>query len=173
MFDALFEKSGLSLERLRSFCRVAEAGSFTRAAESDPNRQTLYSRQVKELEGYFSTELFRRNGRTITLTDTGRDLQRLAMEYFSALEDFTESCSGEMKSYTIGAGESLIRWMLLPKLPEIRQIAGRAEIAFNNNTTYVDQLEAIEVLQPLARPMLEYTPFKNESRHREDRKWVG
>lgn len=135
MFDLLFEKSGLSLERLRNFCRVAESESFTQAAEGDPNRQTLYSRQVKELETYFETELFRRKGRTVVLTETGKSLFLLAMEYFSALEDFTESCSSELRSYSIGAGDSLIQWRILPSLPKIHQFTGKSEIAFKNMRT--------------------------------------
>lgn len=135
MFNLLFQKSGLSLDRLRSFCRVAESESFTRAAEGDSNRQTLYSRQVKELEAYFGTELFRRKGRTVVLTDTGKKLYLLAVEYFSALEDFTESCSSSMKSYSIGAGDSLIQWMLIPRLSKIRSLVGRAEVSLQNMRT--------------------------------------
>ena len=61
-FDRLFDISGLSLDRLRSFLRVVEAGSLTRAALGDVTRQSQYSRQIKELEGYFGTALTRRVG---------------------------------------------------------------------------------------------------------------
>lgn len=135
MFWGMFSKTGLSLERLHSFCRVAQVESFTIAAEGDSNRQTLYSRQVKELEVYFETELFQRKGRTVTLTENGRQLHSLLCEYFSALEDFSESCSGEIKSYVIGAGDSIIQWMLLPKLPQIQGCFGKAKITFKNQRT--------------------------------------
>ena len=43
--DALFAAGGLSLERLRSFLAVAEAGSIAKAAKGDPTRQSQFSRQ--------------------------------------------------------------------------------------------------------------------------------
>jgi hypothetical protein len=39
-FDRLFDISGLSLDRLRSFLGVVEAGSQTRAAQGDVTRQS-------------------------------------------------------------------------------------------------------------------------------------
>jgi DNA-binding transcriptional LysR family regulator len=96
MEDILFSKSGLSLDRLKSFCLVAEAESFTKAAGGDSNRQTQFSRQIKDLEQFFGTELFQRKGRTVTLSTTGMELHTLVSEYFCALEDFHERCSGEL-----------------------------------------------------------------------------
>ncbi|HBR92572.1 MAG TPA: hypothetical protein DEA90_00220 [Opitutae bacterium] len=135
MHRALFSKSGLSLDRLNSFCRVAETESFTQAAEGDPNRQTQYSRQIKDLEQFFGTELFHRKGRTVTLSNTGKELHTLVSEYFSALEDFHERCSGELGSYTIGAGESIIQWKLIPKLNEIKESFEKADVIFKNLRT--------------------------------------
>ena len=53
MFRDLFQTTGLTLERLHSFLMVAEAGGVTKAAGGDPNRQSLFSRQIKELEEFF------------------------------------------------------------------------------------------------------------------------
>jgi hypothetical protein len=51
-FDRLFARSGLSLDRLRTFLAVAAAGNPARAAKGDPTRQAQFSRQVNELEGF-------------------------------------------------------------------------------------------------------------------------
>ncbi|NBB78210.1 MAG: LysR family transcriptional regulator [Verrucomicrobia bacterium] len=135
MNELLFSKSGLSLDRLKSFCLVAEAESFTKAAGGNSNRQTQFSRQIKELEEFFGTELFQRKGRTVTLSNTGRELHVLVSEYFSALEDFHERCSGALGSYTIGAGESIIQWRLIPKLREIKDSFEKADVIFKNLRT--------------------------------------
>lgn len=135
MNRTLFSKSGLSLDRLNSFCRVAETESFTQAAGGDPNRQTQYSRQIKDLEQFFGTELFHRKGRTVSLSDTGKELHTLVSEYFSALEDFQERCSGQLGSYTIGAGESIIQWKLIPQLNEIKESFAKADVIFKNLRT--------------------------------------
>jgi DNA-binding transcriptional LysR family regulator len=135
MDNSVFSKSGLSLERLKSFCLVAEVESFTKAAEGDSNRQSLYSRQIKDLEQFFGTELFHRKGRTVTLSNSGAELHALVSEYFSALEDFHERCSGELGSYTIGAGESIIQWKLIPMLSEIKESFEKADVVFKNLRT--------------------------------------
>jgi len=85
--DDLFAQTGLSLERLRAFCLVAEAGGVTKAA-GDASKQPLLSRQLKELEVYFGVELFQRTGRTMTLTGPGKSLYRIGKSYFGALSDF-------------------------------------------------------------------------------------
>ena len=72
MSDDLLQHSGLSLDRLQSFCCVAEAGGVTKAAKGDPARQSLFSRQIKELEEFFGVELMRRSGRGVALTEAGR-----------------------------------------------------------------------------------------------------
>lgn len=131
----LFLKSGLSLDRLKSFLLVAEAESFTKAAGGNSNRQTQFSRQIKELEEFFGTALFERKGRTVSLSSSGKELHTLVAEYFSALEDFQERCSGELGSYTIGAGESIIQWRLIPRLKDIKDSFEKADITFKNLRT--------------------------------------
>ena len=60
----LFSKSGLSLERLRTFCEVATAGGISNAVPDDPTRQSQFSRQLKELEEFFEAKLLiRKRGR--------------------------------------------------------------------------------------------------------------
>ena len=137
MDGRLFSTQGISLERMQNFCRVAETESFTVAADGDPNRQTLYSRQVKDLERFFGTELFVRRGRTVVLSDSGRQLHALLSEYFSALEDFRELCSDSVQSVTIGGGDSFIQWSMIPKLGELRDFFGRAELNLVNLRTEV------------------------------------
>ncbi len=63
MFEQLFAKRGLSLDRLRVLCEVADAGGIARAARNDPTRQSQFSRQLKELEDFFEVELTRRQAR--------------------------------------------------------------------------------------------------------------
>ena len=60
MFNELLSEGGLSLDRLKNFCAVAEAGGIARVAGGDPAKQSLYSRQLRELEQFFGAELTRR-----------------------------------------------------------------------------------------------------------------
>src|SRR5437660_3252770 len=78
MFTHLLQEGGLSFDRLQSFCLVAQAGGVTKAAKGDPAKQSLFSRQIKELEEFFGTELIRRKGRGVTLSEAGERLNIIA-----------------------------------------------------------------------------------------------
>ncbi len=132
MFSELLRQGGLSLDRLQSFCLVAQAGGVTKAARGDAARQSLFSRQVKELEEFFGTELIRRKGRGIVLTDAGARLNVIARECFSSLLDFKSQCACQPVEVVIGVGESLIRWLLMPRLDQIRERLPNVRLKFLN-----------------------------------------
>lgn len=115
----LLQKRGLSLERLQSFCRIAEAGSLTRAAEGDAGRVSQLSKHMGELEEFFGVDLIRRNSRGVQLTDAGRELLHIARQEFRALEDFQSKCASEPVTIHLTAGNSVIHWVLAPRLAEI------------------------------------------------------
>lgn len=118
MFENLLSVGGLSLERLRNFCLVAERGGIARAAEGDPARQSLISRQIRELETFFGAELTRRKGKGIELTEAGRELARQARAQFQALGDFRASCAGLPVEFKIAAGNSILEWLVIPHLAD-------------------------------------------------------
>ena len=135
MFADLLQQRGLSFDRLQTFCLVAHAGGMTKAAQGDPARQSLYSRQIKELEEFFGTELIRRKGRGIALTEAGHRLNVIARECFASLTDFKTECQGQPVEVVIGAGESIIQWLLLPRLEEIRKRLPNVRLKFLNLPT--------------------------------------
>lgn len=120
MYKELFSRSGLSLDRLRSLCEVAAAGGISKAAEGDPVRQSQFSRQIRELESFFETELTARSGRNVVLTPSGRELVALAREAFSALSDFKRAQQSRPVDISVGAGDSFFQWLLLPKVARLR-----------------------------------------------------
>ena len=134
-FDRLFALAGLSLDRLRSFLEVAEAGSPSKAAKGDPTRQSQFSRQVKELEGFFGIALTRRVGRRIEITAEGHELAGTIRRHFSELDDFRESMSGRPVSVRIGATASVLDWLVLPKLPGCRAALGEVVIELELSRT--------------------------------------
>ncbi len=62
----------MDLKQLEYFVRVAELGSFTRAAVALRIAQPALSRQVRSLELEFRQNLLLRNGRGVTTTEAGR-----------------------------------------------------------------------------------------------------
>jgi DNA-binding transcriptional LysR family regulator len=70
----------LDWDRVRVFRGVAEAGSFTRAAETLGLSQSAISRQIGALEEDLGTPLFHRHARGLVLTEPGEILLETARE---------------------------------------------------------------------------------------------
>jgi len=136
MNELLTAKNGLSLDRLRNFCMVAEVGSITKAAQDDSNKQSLFSRQIKELEAYFGTELFKRHGRTLQLTESGARLLRITKEFYSSLEDFAEESLMDQRDLQIGAGDSIVQWLILPQMEALKKVTAGANFTLQNLRTH-------------------------------------
>ena len=121
MFEHRFAERGLSLDRLKTLIEVAKAGSIAAAARGDSARQSLYSRQIKELEEFFGVELAARRGKVLALTRSGWELVRLASESLCLLDDFKSRSRNLPYRFTIGAGDSLHAWVVAPVLADIQQ----------------------------------------------------
>lgn len=134
-FEEWLAKRGLSFDRLRNFCRVAENQGITRAAGGDPGRQSLYSRQIRELEEFFGVELIRRRGKGIALTPAGARLAQIVRLDLAALGDFHRECASEPVRLTITAGNSVIEWGLMPRMPDLLQAFPRAHITLLDQRT--------------------------------------
>jgi DNA-binding transcriptional LysR family regulator len=135
---------------------VAEAGGVTKAAKGDPARQSLCSRQVRELEEFFGAELIRRKGRGIVLTEAGASLHAIARECFTALSDFKTECPGRPVEIVIGTGDSIIQWLLLPRLKEIRRNDPRVRFKFLN-------LPADEAVKRLADGLIDFALVREDA----------
>jgi DNA-binding transcriptional LysR family regulator len=120
-YNTLFNRGGLSLDRLRNFVLISDAGGISRATNGDSARMSLFSKQIKELETFFGTALTRRQGRTIKFTDAGNQLAKLARSYLCGLEDFQSTCIGAPQTISLGSGNSLIEWLVMPKMARLRQ----------------------------------------------------
>src|SRR5438309_2009951 len=119
MFENLFSERGLSLDRLKVLIEVRDAGSIAQAAPSDPVRQSQYSRQLRELSEFFGCEVAQRRGKILKLTEQGERLAELAREQLRSLDDFRAECRQTSVAFTIGAGDSLIQWLVIPRLGKI------------------------------------------------------
>lgn len=120
------------MERLRTLCEVAEAGGIAKAAPGDPDRQSLFSRQIKELEAFFGAELLRRKGRGVEVTQTGDRIARAAREHFRALEDILARTRPERVGFHIAAGNSVLEWIVIPRLAKIRKMLPRVRFRFSD-----------------------------------------
>ena len=123
------------MERLGNFCAVADSGSIVGAAKGDPVRQSLISRQLRELESFFGVELIRRRGRGLELTEAGRELAAVGRENFKGLADYAARCRGAAWTARIVASNSVITWLVLPRLKTLEKSAGSVRFEIHHEQT--------------------------------------
>ncbi|WP_322013545.1 LysR family transcriptional regulator [Paraburkholderia sp. J12] len=109
----------LNLRDIRALIAVAEAGSFTRAAERLHLSQPALTVQIRRLEEAVGVRLFDRNSRNVALTQTGRELLPLLRKSLRDMEAVLRDARA------LGEGESgTVRIACLPTfaasvLPEL------------------------------------------------------
>jgi DNA-binding transcriptional LysR family regulator len=91
----------LDWDRVRIFHAVAEAGSFTRAADGLGLSQSAISRQIGALEEQLGTPLFHRHARGLVLTEQGEILRDAATEVARRMA-VVESALGESRDHPAG-----------------------------------------------------------------------
>lgn len=155
MFEELFVERGLSLERLRTFCEIAEAGGVTRAAK-DVVRQSQYSRQLRELETYFGAELFIRKRNSFRLTVAGERLLNVAKEFMAALEVTRREVRALPQGVCIGAGESIFNWLLFPRLSAVHDLFPNYRFEFRN-------MRSKEVVRGLTESELDFGIVRDDA----------
>jgi DNA-binding transcriptional LysR family regulator len=104
---------GLELRHLRYFVAVADAGSFTRAAEQIFIAQPTLSQQIGRLERIVGAPLLHRRRDGLTLTAAGRvllDASRVALSRLDHELNRTRQAAG--------VGRPRLRMVLPPGLPE-------------------------------------------------------
>ena len=137
MFERLINQKNFSLDRLATFCELLDAGSIGDATRFDSSRQSKFSRQVKELEEFFKTELLDRKSKPHRATEKGLQLASIVRPCLTELEDFIASCKEkEPDRIVFGAGESLIQWLLIPGIrPHLSRELPKAKVVFQNLQT--------------------------------------
>lgn len=114
----------MELRQLRYFIRVAEIGSFTRAAIALDVAQPALSRQVRDLENELGVSLLSRNGRGASLTEAGlKFLSRakaIVEDTDRALEEMSDLKGRPMGLVSIGMPPSIGGILTLPLIKRMR-----------------------------------------------------
>lgn len=119
MHEIIFQKKGLSLEKLNLLCKIARSGGIRAAVGDDPSAQSLASRQMKELSEYVGIPLFKHVGRTLELTEQGRRLQRISEDFLGSLENYIKNMRNVPNSFKLGVGDAIFQWYVLPQMREL------------------------------------------------------
>ena len=111
------------LRAIRYFCKVAETGSFTKAAKAFGVPPSSLSRRVSDLEKSLGATLFKRSTRLVKLTEVGQIYYNDVQQILSQLKQSAETVQsyqttpmGRLRiSSMVGFGEKI----LLPLLDEL------------------------------------------------------
>ena len=135
MDSELLSLRALSTERLALFCEFASGGSIAAAVGDDLGKQTQASRWIAELEKSIGFPLTERRGRHLTVNAVGARLARILRGRFEELDEFVRKERDELVTLRIGAGNSVIEWMLAPRLGEAHTMFPRCAFDIENLRT--------------------------------------
>jgi len=91
------DEATMELAELQAFVKVAQSGSFTRAAELLGTQKSHLSRVVSGLERRLGVRLLERSTRAMHLTEVGREVFERALGILGAVED-TERAAQQMQA---------------------------------------------------------------------------
>jgi LysR family hydrogen peroxide-inducible transcriptional activator len=150
----------MELHQLRYFCAVAEAGSFSRAAEQSHVSQPSLSQQIMKLEDELGARLFDRLGRSVRLTETGQTFLPRARAVLRELEaargDVAEQKDSVGGTVTIGVIPTVAPYFLPQRLTSFSRKFPQVRLTVVEEITPVllDQVRASKVdLAVLALPI--------------------
>ena len=102
----------------QGFEAAARTLSFTKAAEELFITQSAVSRQIKALEGNLGLKLFERRPRSLTLTENGQALYRIAADVLDRLQSATDQLRAEThaRQLSITTTTGFASLWLIPRL---------------------------------------------------------
>ena len=130
---------------IRTFQRIVETRSFTKAAAHLGLPRSTVSKTLKELEAHLGTKLIQRTTRSVTLTTEGAEYYRRISKIVSRLDE-TESALRDMGAAAKGRlridlHSSLANFVLLPVLAEFRERYPHIQLAIGVGDRPVNLIE--------------------------------
>ena len=127
----------MELDQLRYFLKIAESGSFTRAAEELGVSQPALSRSIQRLEEELGQPVLERKTRSVALTETGQLMQSRARQVLALIDDTKAEISDDGKTGTIrvGAIPTVAPYLLPGLLKEFSARCPLAHVVVQEDTT--------------------------------------
>lgn len=132
----------LEIRHLRYFLAVAEAGSFSRAANRLGLSQPSVSQQMRDLEVALRVSLFQRRGKRILLTASGLIFQEHARALLRQLESFLEELAHEPGQMRGSLHLGVIPALNVPLVPRLLQLFIAAHPGIN---LIVEEISSTEI----------------------------
>lgn len=139
------ETHATQLSTIAVFCKSAELGSFTAAANAMGLTPAAVSRGVGRLEDRLGTKLFRRTTRSMSLTDDGRMYFEQCRTAIAQIDNAEKNITGQRSEphglLRISTPSTYAHYRLLPRLAEFKNRYPLIELDINianRNIDFVD-----------------------------------
>lgn len=136
MYHACMER--LNYNHLLYFWAVAREGTIAAACEKLLLAQPTISGQIRALEDVLGEKLFRRHGRNLVLTDTGRVVYRYADEIFSLGRELIDTVKGRPTGspvrFNVGVADVLPKLVAYRLLKPARALQERVRLMCYEST---------------------------------------
>jgi LysR family transcriptional regulator for bpeEF and oprC len=127
---------------MRVFVRIAEAGSFAKAADSLNLPRSSVSKLLQDLEQHLRTKLVERNTRGLTVTPAGEAYRDQAKLLLADLEELDATAAGTQVNprgrLRVDVGSSLANLIIIPQLPDFRARYPDVDLLLGVNDRPVD-----------------------------------
>lgn len=164
----------MEITQIRHFVRIAETGSYIKAADLLDMGQSTLSRQVRSLEVELRASLFYRHGRGVLLTEAGKKFLEYARAVLHlmdsaaiAVRDSEAAYSGQL---SIGMVPSIGRACIPVLLPMLTQMFPRASISVVEGLSgalyegvLLGQMDFALAYNPAASPSVKIRPIATEA----------
>lgn len=110
---------------IRTFVRVAEAGSFAKAADTMNLPRSSVSKLIQDLEAHLETKLVERTTRSVTMTTEGIAYHERALRLLADLDDMDGTVAGSRSDpkgkLRVDIGSVLANRILIPALSDFQR----------------------------------------------------
>ncbi len=169
----IWQNNNMDLKQLEYFVRVAEMGSFTRAAIALNVAQPALSRQVRLLEVELRQNLLKRNGRGASPTEAGQLLlehgRGILYQVERAREELARARSGLTGRVALGLPPSVARVLTVPltrafreKMPDAHLSISEGLSAAMQESLLTGRLDIALLYNAQATSGLELSPLLKE-----------
>jgi len=163
----------MEITQLRHFVRIAETGSYVKAADLLDIGQSTLSRQVRALEVELRASLFYRHGRGVLLTEAGKKFLEYARGVLHlmdaaaiAVRDSESAFEGQL---VIGMAPSIGRTCIPSLVPRLTERFPKAAVSIVEGLSGVlydgvllGQMDFALLYNPAASPNIRITPIVSE-----------
>jgi LysR family nitrogen assimilation transcriptional regulator len=164
----------MEITQIRHFVRIAETGSYIKAADLLDIGQSTLSRQVRSLEVELRASLFYRHGRGVLLTEAGKKFLEYARAVLHLMDSASIAVRDSEAAYSgqlvIGMAPSIGRACIPMLLPKLTQIFPRASISVVEGLSgalyegvLLGQMDFALLYNPAASPNIKISPIASEA----------